>query len=240
MRAVLVDDERLARTVLRKLLATEHPDVEIVAEADSVATAAEAVKDHAPDLVFLDIQLPGEDGFGLFDRVELPRVIFVTAWDRYAVRAFEVHALDYLLKPVAPDRLAEALRRAREGVVVPASAGERVLEAGDLVCLSTARGMRFFRVGELTHVTAADDYSEVHLTSGAAVLAPTSMATWEARLPEGFLRVHRSVIVNVDHVEEILKSGTDTWEVHLRGVGVVPMSRRYAAKLLERHGGKLR
>ena len=237
MKAVLVDDERLARRVLRKLLERDHPDVEIVAEADGVASAAEAIALHAPDLVFLDVQLAGEDGFSLFDRASLPRVIFVTAWDRYAVRAFEVHALDYLLKPVAPDRLAEALRRAREPE--PAVAEDRPLEPSDLVCLPTARGMRFFRVHDVTHLTAADDYSEVHLANGGTLLAHTSMTQWEARLPEGFLRVHRSVIANVDHVDEVLRSGTDTWEIRLKGGGTVPMSRRHAAKLLERHGGRL-
>src|SRR5690606_31532679 len=114
VRALIVDDERLARAVLRRELAA-HPDVEVVAEADGVDAAVEILRRERIDLVFLDVQMPGGSGLELFDRIDTDaRVIFVTAYDRYAVRAFDVHALDYLLKPVAPERLARALERARE------------------------------------------------------------------------------------------------------------------------------
>ncbi|MEQ1504398.1 MAG: response regulator [Myxococcota bacterium] len=237
LRAVIVDDERLARCALARLLADHHPDVQVVAEAHDVASAAVAIDALQPDVVFLDIQLPGADGFALFDRVEvLGRVVFVTAYDQFAVRAFDVNALDYLVKPVAPDRLATALDRARRSA--PPEPGTAPLTADDLLCLPTPRGLALVRVRDLTHLTAADDYAEVHRAGKPPVLAAVPLRRWEERLPSGFVRVHRGVIVNVDHVDDVVRTG-DTWEVHVGGA-VVPMSRRYAARLTEDLGRRLR
>jgi two-component system LytT family response regulator len=247
LRAVIVDDERLARAVLRKLLAAGHLDVQIVAEADSVDTALDAIATHDPDLLFLDVQMPGGEGTSLFERVDFLRaqVVFVTAHDRYAVRAFEVHALDYLLKPVAPERLRDALDRVRARLTTPApvfappqAEDLHPLDPDELVCLPYRDAMRFFRVRDLTHLAAADDYCELHLADGVMVLSSTPLRDWEARLPASFLRVHRSHVVNVDHVAEVVPAGS-AWVVHLRGGGEVPMSRRQGAALLDRLGTRL-
>lgn len=241
MRALLVDDERLARAVLRSELAA-HPDVEIVAEADSVDAAVEILRQQPVDLIFLDVQMPGGSGLTLFDRLPVEaHVIFVTAWDRYAVRAFEVHALDYLLKPVSPERLGRALDRAREQRTAPAPEipSDAPLAPDEIVCLPTATGMRFFRVREITHLTAAGDYVEVHLLSGPAVLSSTPLRTWEERLPDAFVRIHRSTVVNLDHVEGVSRS-SGGYTVQLAGGVQVAMSRRHAARLQAELGRKLR
>jgi two-component system LytT family response regulator len=239
MRAVIVDDERLARRALLGLLAEGHPDVEVVAEACNVASAAEALAKHRPELVFLDIQMPGGDGFTLFDQVQVDaRVIFVTAYDQFALRAFEVNALDYLVKPISPERLARAIERARAGAASP-PAQDVPLTEDDLLCLATPRGLALFRVREITHLTAAGDYSEVHLQDKGPVLADVPLRRWEERLPAGFVRVHRGAVVHVDHVEDIARHG-ESYEVRLKGGATVAMSRRHAARLQTELGRPLR
>jgi two-component system LytT family response regulator len=238
MKVLIVDDERLARRVLQGLLSEGHPDIEVVAEACNVASAVEALVQHKPEIVFLDIQMPGEDGFALFDKVQVEaRVIFVTAYDQFALRAFEVNALDYLVKPISPERLARAIERARGGTAPAAQ--ELPLTADDLLCLPTPRGLALFRVREITHLTAAGDYSEVHLQDKPSVLADAPLRRWEERLPTGFVRVHRGALVNADHVEDIHKQG-ESYEVRLGGGASVPMSRRHAARLQTELGRPLR
>lgn len=242
IRAMLVDDERLARAVLRRMIEQEHPDVAVVVEAESVRAAAEALARESVDLIFLDVQMPGEDGFALFDRVDVDaHVVFVTAWDQHAVRAFEVHALDYLLKPVSPERLAATLERVRaKERPSPALAEEGSrLELDELACLPTRTGMRFFRIREITHLTAAGDYVEVHLGKDA-LLSNTPLRTWEARLPDDFVRVHRSTLVNLAHVAGVIREGS-AFAVQIHGRSEpVAMSRRHAARLQEELGRKLR
>jgi two-component system LytT family response regulator len=239
MRALIVDDERLARATMRRLLEA-HPAIEVVGEADSVEAASHAIAELSPDVLFLDVQMPGGSGFDLFDRVDVDaRVIFVTAYHEHAINAFEVHALDYLLKPVSPDRLAAAVARLsdRRRLVEPDTA----LQADDLVCLPVTNGLRFFRVRDITHITAADDYTEVHLSDGALVLSGTAMRSWQERLPESFVRVHRSAITNVDHIDQVVRLANESYSVHLRGIEApIAMSRRHAAVLKERLGRNLK
>jgi len=240
LRALLVDDERLARVVLRGLL-DEHEDVEVVAEAHSVDSAVAALAEHSPDLVFLDVQMPGGEGTRLFERTEVQaRVIFVTAHDHYAVRAFELNALDYLLKPVEPERLAEALDRARQaqGPVVPQEAQPQGgLELDELLCLPHKGGMRFVRVREILRLSADGDYCFVHLVDGTRILTSSSLTEWEDRLPEPFLRVHRSHVVHVEHVKRVVPAGS-SYQVRLSNGESVPMSRRRAAALRDLLGGR--
>jgi two-component system, LytTR family, response regulator len=235
LRALLVDDERLARVVLRGLL-HEHADVEVVAEAHSVDSAVAALIEHAPDLVFLDVQMPGGDGTRLFERTAVRgRVIFVTAYDHYAVRAFELNALDYLLKPVEPERLAQALDRARlaQGPLVPEEAQPpEGLHLDELLCLPHHGGMRFFRVREITRLSADGDYCIVHLAGGTRILSSSSLTDWENRLPEPFLRVHRSHVVHVEFVKRVVPAGS-SFQVRLSDGESVPMSRRRGADFRE-------
>lgn len=233
LRAVLVDDERLARVVLRELLKA-HPDIVEVAEAHSVRSAVVAIEQHDPDLVFLDVQMPGAEGTQLFDEISLrAHVIFVTAYDHYAVRAFELNALDYLLKPVEPERLRKALDRARDTRVLPTPQESRpdgTLARDELLCLPHRGGLRFVRVNTLTHLSAEGDYCLLHPIDGAAILSSFPLRSWQERLPTSFVRVHRSHIVNTDQVDRVIPDAS-SFEVLMIGGARVPMSRRRGAEL---------
>jgi two-component system LytT family response regulator len=230
-----VDDERLARQELRALLAV-HPDARVLGEAASVDEAARHLAREQPDVIFLDIQMPGESGFDLFARAPVAsRVIFVTAHDAHALRAFDVNALDFLLKPVAPARLAEALERLRRqsGPEAPAT---RRFEPGDFVFLPVDGRSRFLRVSQIVTVAAAGDATMVTTADGLRGRVPRSLKAWEERLPpRQFVRIHREAIVNLQFVERIEEWSNEAYQVHLRG-GNAPLtlSRRYAARLKAR------
>jgi len=219
--ALLVDDERPARSQLRALLGA-HPEVEIVAEADSVDAALAAARTAKPDVVFLDIQMPRRTGFDfLAEAAQKFAVIFVTAYDDFAVRAFEVNALDYLLKPVEPRRLKQALDRLghrREG--------ERLTESDHLFT-----GNRFIPIANLIAVTANGSYSELWLDDGSCVLMTSAMKDWERRLPPGFERVHRAAIVKLSSVRSAKRLDNYSYVLRLNTGRTVPMSRRAARKL---------
>jgi two-component system LytT family response regulator len=235
-RALIVDDERLARAKLHGML-EQHTDlVTVVGEADSIAAAVALVEDEQPDVVFLDIQLPGESGFDLLHRTEAAfRVVFVTAFDQHAIRAFEVNALDYLLKPVSPARLRSALERLAAD---PDDEDEQPdatapLTYEDHLFLAAADRPRFVQVSQLVCIEAAGAYTTLRLAGGAQVLVQQSMHVWEARLPAAyFARIHRSTIINLSAVERVDKWYNYAFRVHLRGLDEpLTMSRRYAARL---------
>lgn len=232
-RALIVDDERLARKELRSMLA-EHDAIEVVGEADGVAAAADQIEALDPDVVFLDIQMPGETGFDLFDAVDRPlQIIFVTAYDQHAIRAFDVNALDYLLKPVHPDRLARTIERLDDA---PPELPSTALQLTDRVCLPDQGRMYFFRVCNIVYIAAAGDYTEVHLANGRMRLALKPLHAWEDRLPDQhFVRIHRSTVVNLEHVTGVTRTQSYAYRVHLQGMDEpVRMSRRYAARVKER------
>ena len=234
---VLVDDERLARRALRALLAAEG-GVEVVGEASRVDEAEALIRRERPGVVFLDVQLRGETGFDLLARDAGPfRTVFVTAFDAYAVRAFEVHALDYLLKPVHPARLAEALARARDPTA-PRVVPERpaAYRYDDLFFHDDARRPRFVRIRDIVYIQAAGNYTELHVASGPPLLVLRPLSTWEAQLADTpFVRVHRSVLVNLDFVERIERSAGYTYELYVRGhAAPLAMSRRRALALKSR------
>ncbi len=232
LRCLIVDDERLARLALRRLL-EERGDVEIVGEADSVASARKLLAALDPDVVFLDVQMPGSSGFELLKEQVRAKVIFCTAYEQYAVRAFEVNALDYLIKPVGPEHVERALRRALGPAEAQPVANE-ALGAEDLVALREAHGLRFTPVRDITFVQAADDYSEVRLVSGVVVLVDVTLRRWEARLPaQDFARIHRSFLVNLRHVEAV-QHVAGRWQVSLRGGPILTVSRRMASELKDR------
>jgi two-component system LytT family response regulator len=233
--ALIVDDERLARQELRALLAV-HPDVRVAGEAASVEEAARHLAREQPDVIFLDIQMPGESGFDLFARAPVSSgVIFVTAHDAHALRAFDVNALDYLLKPVAPARLAEALERLRRRSE-PVPTATRRFEPGDFVFLPVDGRSRFLRVSQIVTVAAAGDATAVTTADGLRGRVPRSLKSWEERLPPKlFVRIHREAIVNLQFVERIEEWSNEAFQVHLRGGGPpLTLSRRYAARLKAR------
>jgi two-component system LytT family response regulator len=234
LRAVIVDDERLARLALRTLLAGER-GVVVVGEASGVDDAEVLIRREQPQVVFLDIQLRGESGFDLLARnAGTFHTVFVTAFDAYAVRAFEVHALDYLLKPVDPVRLTTALARARNPAAAPpADARAPAYRYDDLFFHDDARSPRFIRIREIAFIRAAGNYTELHLAAGPPLLVLRALSMWETQLAGApFVRVHRSLLVNLDFVERVERGEGYTYDLFVRGhAEPLPMSRRRATEL---------
>lgn len=241
MRTVLIDDERLAREELRGLLAA-HPRIEVIGEAANATEALEVVGRLRPDLVFLDIEMPGRNGFEWLEALPPPHpaVVFVTAFDAFALRAFEVNALDYLLKPVHPKRLAETVAR----LLRPASAGGAPsgpetpprFRENDPVFLREGDRCWFVPVNEIVLLEALGNHTRVRFRAESP-LVHRSLAMLEARLPpELFLRANRNQIVNSRAVERVEPWFSGGLKVALQGGHEVEFSRRQARALRERLG----
>jgi two-component system, LytTR family, response regulator len=217
IRALIVDDEELARDRVASLLA-EQPDVEVVGTCADGASAVEMIERERPDLVFLDVQMPGMDGFDVvenLDRDHVPAIVFVTAHDAHAIRAFEIHALDFLLKPFDQARFEKALERARAHLTHDKSStiDSRLVslleELRDerkyperLIVKSSGR-VFFVRAEDIDWVEAAGNYVKIH-TKNEGHLLRESMKNMEAKLdPKTFVRIHRSAIVNIDRIKEL-------------------------------------
>ena len=221
------------------MLERAHADaVRVVGEAESVRGAAELARTCDADVVFLDIQLGGESGLDLLEHLDPSiAVVFVTAYDRYAVRAFEVNALDYLLKPVAPARL--ALTVARLATANPPAAPPEQASYDDRLLLRLGHARRFVRVRDIVAIEADGDGSTLRLFPELARNpSPRSLREWERRLPDRhFVRIHRSTIVNLEFVERLEPWSHASHHVHLRGVPEpLTMSRRYGTRLRDRFG----
>jgi len=226
-----VDDEPLARMEIMRLLQS-YDHISVIGEAGSVSDAVEAIHTLSPDLVFLDIDLGSQTGFDLLEVTGRRfHTIFVTAFDQYAIRAFEINALDYLLKPVHPDRLKEAISRL----------GSRVkneirikLEPFDKILLSNHHGTRFISIEAIQSIEAKGDYTLVKAVNRVHGLVHHTLKRWMERLPASmFLQVHRSFIVNVDQVQEIVKQ-SDKHEIKLKNeTALIPVSRSCLRKLKE-------
>jgi two-component system, LytTR family, response regulator len=226
-----VDDERLARVELLTLLRA-HPEVEVVGEAGDADEALRRLDALDPDVLFLDVQMPGASGFELLERAHpRGRVVFVTAYDTHALRAFDVNALDYLLKPVHPERLAATMARLAGSAAAPSSVPR--LGCDDHLWIQSDRAARFVKVRQIACILGAGDYTEVVSGDGRRTLVLRALKDWERRLPaELFARVHRGTLVNMEWVERIEPHGDESYRVVLRGIErPVPMSRRHAARL---------
>ncbi len=178
--------------------------------------------------------MPEHSGFELLDRVDVTfKVIFATAFDAHAIRAFEVNALDYLLKPISPDRLARAVERLAAPAAEPAL---RKLDYSDRIFLTAGERPVLLKVDTIAFIRAAGDYSEVHTSDGRTLFVQKALREWEERLPENFFsRVHRSTIVNVERIERIDETATRAYVVRLQGTSEpIAMSRRYAGELRAR------
>ena len=235
MKTLIVDDTRLARQELKTLLAG-HADIELVGEADDLPSAREAVQRLQPELLLLDIQLPSGTGFDLLEQLDpLPLVIFTTAYDQYAVRAFESNALDYLIKPVAPERLAAALERARQRKL-PAATREdsRPLGADDTVFLRDGERCWFVAMRDISHIVVDGNYVRVWFNGQKAMLA-RSLNALEARLdPSIFFRANRNTLVNLRHISAIDPWVNDGYQLKLRDGNEIEVSRRQARELRDR------
>jgi len=242
--AVIVDDEELARAYLRELLEA-HPGVRIAAECANGFEAVKAVAETRPDLLFLDVQMPKLDGFEvleLLDADRAPAVIFVTAYDQYAMRAFDAHAVDYLLKPYDAARLARAIDRAKERVGprrLPREVAALARPAGErphrIVVKDGAR-VHVIPVAKLDYVEAQDDYAALH-SEGKSYLKQQPIGEIEALLdPAAFVRIHRSALVNLERVARIEPYAKDSRVAILRDGTRLPVSRTGYTRLLEAMG----
>ena len=217
IRALIVDDEPPARALIAHLLKEEH-DVSVVGQCADGAQAVEAILRHEPDLVFLDVQMPGCDGFEVVSRVgkdRMPGVIFVTAYDRYAVRAFEHHAIDYLLKPFEYDRLHEAVQRARarRGQLNPTILNDQLFaalkelqtlhqESWDRIPVRDGGRTVFVKLPEIDWIEAEGNYISLHVGKNHFLLRQTMNAAAQHFAPRRFIRISRSVLVNLDRVTQ--------------------------------------
>jgi two-component system LytT family response regulator len=224
MRALIVDDERIARQELRRLLAA-HPEIEIAAEAHNGDQALELIPKLAPDVVFLDIQMPEMTGFELLTRLDdVPQIIFTTAYDQYAIRAFEVSALDYLLKPIVPSRLAAAVAKLRPRKLPPRL--EQVFVRDGERCW-------LVRVADIYLLESEGNYTRVCFKTERPLIA-RSLAALEARLdPSIFFRTSRAQVVNLKWVEKVETGPAGNLEITLRSGQTIAASRRQSAALKE-------
>ena len=235
--ALIVDDERLARKELANML-SEYECVSICAEAGDVPSAIEAIEKNKPDIIFLDIQMPGKSGFDLLEEVTTDaRIIFVTAFDEYAIRAFDVNALDYLLKPIAPERLQKAIERIQLEQEHEAQTDKK-LTYDDRLFINFDSHLQFLKISSIISITAAGDYTQVLISDKKSGLTLKSMKEWESRLPENyFCRIHRSTIINMEYIERLEEWFNYSYQVHMKGVSQPHLlSRRYVAKLKAKMG----
>jgi two-component system LytT family response regulator len=242
LKVIIVDDEEPARVLLRDYL-SDCPGVSVVAECGNVFEAVKAVSEHQPDLVLLDIQMPKLDGFEVAELLEpdLP-IVFVTAHDEHALRAFEVHAVDYLLKPVRSDRLMEALVRVRERI----GRGVAMPPAGEVAAAARPGGQRLERIlvregsevrvipaASVDFIEARDDAIAIH-AGGAIHLKAQRLSSLESGLdPRRFVRVHRSYILNIDRLRRIELYAKDSRIAILADGAKVPVSRSGYSRLRE-------
>jgi two-component system LytT family response regulator len=248
LKAVIVDDERLSRRRLSRLL-SQDPDLKIAGEYETGQQALPWMSEQSPDLLFLDIQMPGLDGFGLLESLgpnRIPCTIFVTAYDDHALRAFEVHAFDYLLKPFDETRLLETVKRAKQHLF------HRQLDMGqdslrqmletmnrperfrDRLAIKTGENVILIRTGAIDWIEAADNYVYLHCGSETHVLRETMNALERTLDPNTFLRIHRSAIVNLDRVKSLQPWFRGDYRVMLSTGAQLTLSRSYRQNLQNR------
>lgn len=237
-RAIIIDDERLARTELRKLL-LDFPEIEVVEEAANVEEGLDKIDQFSPDIIFLDINMPGKTGFDLLQELDrTPHVIFTTAYDEYAVKAFEVNALDYLLKPIEPKRLADAIHKVnelfqKEHQAIQESASRGLLGENDQVFVKDGERCWFVKLGDIRLFESVGNYAKVFFGNNKPLILK-SLNALEERLDEKvFFRANRKHIVNlrmVDKVESYFNGGL---MLELKGGDKIEVSRRQTVKFKE-------
>jgi len=254
IRTLIADDEPLARERIRALLA-EQGDVEVVGEARDGEEAVQAILSQAPDLVFLDIQMPRMDGFEVIRTVgadNMPLIVFVTAYDQHALKAFDVRALDYLLKPFDRDRFTESIGRVRDAIEHSGSdeIGRRLLEIvrelkpgtpprSDRLVIKSAGRLFFLRIAEIDWVEAAGNYVKLHVGTEEHLLRETMNGIEQKLDPDTFFRIHRSRIVNMERIKELQPWFNGEYVVILHNGTKLTLSRGYREKLQERLGRPL-
>jgi two-component system LytT family response regulator len=239
MRAIIIDDERLARSELKKLLA-DYPEIEVIAEAANAAEGIEKIESLSPDLIFLDIQMPGKTGFDMLAEVDrAPHVIFTTAYDEYALKAFEVNALDYLLKPVEPKRLADAIQKLHmqeerdNHVSSGMNMNRSMLSEVDQVFVKDGERCWFVKLGEIRLFESVGNYAKVYFGPNKPLILK-SLNALEERLDEKtFFRANRKHIVNLRMVEKVEPYFNGGLLLELKGGEKIEVSRRQTVKFKE-------
>lgn len=238
MRTLVVDDERLARKELMNLLSS-HPEIEVIGECANAEEALQSIRDLNPDLVFLDVQMPGMNGFELLKKLDdVPQVIFVTAFDEYAMKAFEVNAIDYLLKPVEPLRLAEAIQKLvknnalEEKVESLYRRNEGRLGQEDQIFLKDGEKCWFVTLGDVRLFESEGNYVRVFFHQSKPLILK-SLNTLEERLDHTFFRTNRKFIVNLRWVESVENWFNGGLRLTLKDGTLVEVSRRQAARFRE-------
>ena len=247
IRALIVDDEPLAREWVRSAVA-EDPELEVLGECGDGFEAAEAIRRLKPDLVFLDVQMPGLDGFGVLEALspaEIPAVVFVTAFDQYAVRAFEAQAVDYLMKPFSKERVGEAVRRVRElvkgrsiedfresiGRIVEKIRRDRSFP--EWVLLKADGKNVFVKVRDIDWIESSRNNVRIHVGQAIYLLHETTSAIAQRLDPKKFLRIHRSAIVNIERIKELHPWFNGDYAVILRDGTQLTLSSSYRDRLKE-------
>ena len=238
MRAIIIDDERLARTELRKLL-QDFPEVEVVDEAANADEAINKIDTLQPDLVFLDIQMPGKTGFDMLAELErAPHVIFTTAYDEYALKAFEVNALDYLLKPIEPKRLADAMQKlhvaeVKENHILPENFNQSILTEVDQVFVKDGERCWFVKLSDIRLFESVGNYAKVFFGGNKPLILKSLNALEERLDPKTFFRANRKHIVNLRMIEKIEPYFNGGLLLELKGGEKIEVSRRQTVKFKE-------
>jgi two-component system LytT family response regulator len=240
MKAILVDDEPLARTIVKEYLQS-HPSIEIVAECDNGFEGVKAINQHHPELIFLDIQMPKINGFEMLELLDKPpAVIFTTAFDEYAIRAFETHAVDYLLKPFSQERFDKAVEkfRSQPGMQQQQQATDNLLQdstklpsQSERIVVKNGGKIKIIPVPTIQYLEAADDYVKIHTEEGAFLKSRT-MGFYEKNLPQdAFVRIHRSYIINVQEITRIDPYEKESHLAILKSGSRLPVSKAGYARL---------
>lgn len=236
--AIIIDDERLARNELKKLL-QEHGDIEVIDEAANVDEGLEKIELHNPELIFLDIQMPGKSGFDLLTELDkAPKVIFTTAYDEYAIKAFEVNALDYLLKPIEPKRLSDSINKLHDELNKEKAEGQSIFNRGplnehDQVFVKDGERCWFVKLGDIRLFESVGNYAKVFFGTNKPLILK-SLNALEERLDERmFFRANRKHIVNLRWIEKIEPYFNGGLLVDLKGGEKIEVSRRQTVKFKE-------
>ena len=242
-RTIIIEDEQLARERLKKILTKHEQNIQIIAEAENGYKALELINKLNPDLIFLDIQMPGMNGFEVLEKIEkLPIIIFTTAYDEYALQAFETNSIDYLLKPISPERLNQAISKLNQFYQKNEQFNENILKMlnnlthpkKDLFQVKVGAKILFIKHKDIYFFKAEEKYIFLY-TYDKKYILNTSLNELEIDLPQNFVRTHRSSFVNLDHIQEILKLSMNKYIVIMNDKikTELPLSRKAKSKLVK-------
>ncbi len=235
--ALIIDDESLARFTLKNKLA-DFPQINILGSAGSVQEGITKIKELNPSLLFLDIQLGDGTGFDLLQKIDYEgKIIFVTAYDEFAIRAFDVNALDYIMKPVSDRRLKSAIEKLQQNDVMNSIEIPLKLNYNDRILVTLKKSLHFIKLDTIVSICASREYTYIYTFDGSEYLTSNSISEWENRLPDQhFCRIHRSNIINFDYIKKITPNIAGTADIAMQGIDTVyPISRNYYKQIKHKY-----